>query len=305
MTDEANTPPQTASPSEAQASLRAELAQKIGDAQSEIESTLRELRAATVKDTSADASLASQLAMLTVLRQSVDAASPTALAQLRQAVAMAVASSAAAVEQARPNADAVQTAQAAYQAATAELDRKVAATVAIDQANDDEAHKLAARYGIDLTDEDDERKRLRAERDAAVARGDMLTARRIDVQISQNTADTMAEVAPHVTDPADKAALTTAIASENDVLAVRTSALTDQQALEANRPTVASPETVQAVAPAAPAPDAGFAAFASGLSLNGASQIALSDAPDAHTTVEVPNVARHGAGPSLGGIGSP
>ena len=112
MTDEASEPPHPASPDEAQASLRAELAGQIAAAQSELETQLAALQHAAGNSALTE-ELQSQLQVLHGLSQFLSTAHGASLYQIRAEVATSVAASRSISQQAQGVVTAAQAGEAA------------------------------------------------------------------------------------------------------------------------------------------------------------------------------------------------
>ncbi len=222
--------------------------------------------------------------------------------------------------------------QAEYAAATAEIDGGVVAARQADRDNNALAHVIAKRVGIDLGEYDQERDRLNRQRNDAVAQGDKVGERQADVLLAQNTYDAMAASADKITDPQERQRYLQQMQQQQQNIDTLRHALEQQLELEAGkiaREQGLSPKETaafvaqykatglaksdhdrqdlkgagQAATVAFPNADAAglasaqtsfqAAANTSTFSLTAeAPPIALSDAPDAHTKIEVPPVAK-------------
>ncbi len=224
-------------------------------------------------------SIASHLSTLDQLRAAIASGKPVSLAEINAATSGAR----SAVQQAQAataNASLAESEHAsqAAQKRTAELDKLVAGTMEADRTNNALAHAMAKRYGVDLTDLDAQREDLERQLREAKASGDKDAERHLQTLISKNTDSALEKSEPFVTDPGERSAFEKTRTGEKKIVDLRASAETEQQGLNA---TLADDSKL--TKPADASQSASFA-----LTLDGGSTIALSDKPDAHTTVETP-----------------
>lgn len=228
---------QQSSAADPEASLRAELLQRLIEAQAELEESVVQLRLSLGADSALISEGEAQLAALQLLRQHVGNASGAGLVRLRVEVGAFVSSSQAHAQQTRLatiTGDAASLA-AAYDTASAALDRRVAATMAEDQRHLAYARDLALRYGIDLDVYEAERERLEAEREAARQRGDKVAERTADVLIAENTYNTMSAAGADIADPGERERHEQELRAQQAIIAERRAVLEAQLALEARR----------------------------------------------------------------------
>ena len=239
-----------------------------------------------------------QLGALQGINTFLSTAPASALPQIRAELAVSVAASHSLVQQAESVAEISEAAEtsrraAEYAAATAELDRQIAGTFTIDRDNNALAHVIAKRFGVDLSSYDHEREALEEQRRRAIADGDKVAEREADLLIAENTYNALSAAGEKITDPGERAALDKAKQQQKEAIERLKKAHETQERLRAERDgeTAATPAADSAQLTQAPASKFVTAKASSDFSLSAAPAIALSQAPNAHSEVQVPQLA--------------